>query len=133
MSGANFPEWSLVVAVAVGGAMGTLLRYLAGFYFGQWFGTSFPWATLFVNVAGGLIIGVVATLTLEKPGVMGPVARLFLTTGFCGGFTTFSTFSFETLSFFQRGETAFAFANIGSNVVISLAATFVGIILARLL
>src|ERR1700733_3267072 len=105
MTGVNFPDWSLVLAVAVGGAIGSLLRYLASFYFGQWFGTSFPWATLFVNVAGGLFIGVVASLTLEKPGLIGPVTRLFWTTGFAGGFTTFSTFSFETLAFFQRGET----------------------------
>ncbi len=133
MTGGNYPEWSLVVAVTVGGAIGSLLRYLTSFYFAQWFGASFPWGTLCVNLVGGLIIGLVGTLALEKSGLIAPFVRLLLTTGLCGGLTTFSTFSFETMGFFQRGETAYAFANMGGNLVGSLAATYIGIILARLI
>jgi CrcB protein len=116
--------------VALGSVLGGVARYLASLAIE--FGTAFPWATLFVNVTGSFIIGFYATLS-------GPDGRLFVSaaqrqfvmTGFCGGFTTFSTFSLETFRLLQSGDRPDALMNIAGSVVAWLAAVWAGHLLAR--
>lgn len=129
----EFPEIRLVVSVLIGGGIGSLARFLAGHYMPALLGTSFPWATLFVNVLGSVWLGFIGTVAVQKPGAIDPVIRLLLTTGFAGGFTTFSTFAFESLSLYQRGDTTLALANVGANLIVSLLFVWLGAVLARLL
>ncbi len=133
MAAVNFPDLTQVAAVAIGGAVGSVARFVAGFYFANAFGTSFPWATLFVNVSGSLWLGFIASLALSKPETIDPVVRLLLTTGFAGGFTTFSTLTYESLMLYENGNLNLAAANLGSNLVVGLLAVYAGTILARLL
>lgn len=128
----NAPLLTHVLAVAIGGAIGSVSRFVSGHYFGMWFGTTFPWATLFVNVVGSAWLGYIGTVAMAKPGSIDPIMRLFLTTGFSGGFTTFSTFAFETIVLYQKGDTTIALANVGGNLFLGIAAAFLGIVLARM-
>ena len=91
-----------LLAVAAGGALGSVLRYIAGIMSGRGFGTDFPWGTLIVNVTGSALIGILAGVFALRGG--GPAAlRLFLVVGVCGGYTTFSTFSLDTWYLIERG------------------------------
>lgn len=127
----EFPDFKLIVAVLVGGGIGSLCRFLVGHYLGALLGTTFPWATLFVNVAGSLWLGFIATVAIQKPGTIDPVMRLLLTTGFAGGFTTFSTLTYESIALYEQGGIGIAMANIGANLIVGLIAVFLGGILAR--
>ena len=129
----TFPEVQVVAAVAFGGAVGSVARFLAGHYLGALLGPTFPWATLLVNVTGSAFLGLIGTLSIEKPGTIDPLVRLLLTTGFAGGFTTFSALSFESLSLYQRGDSGLALANIALNVVVGLISVWVGAVIARAL
>jgi fluoride exporter len=129
----SLPDGIQLFAVAIGGAIGSMARFAAGYYMSGAFGTTFPWSTLLVNVSGGFFIGFVATLAFAKPGTVDPLIRLLLTTGFAGGFTTFSAFSFETWSLFERGDIALAAMNVAGNLILSIAGVVLGALLARLL
>jgi CrcB protein len=115
--------------VAAGSVLGGVARYLASLAIQ--FSPSLPWATLFVNVTGSFIIGFYAALS-------GPDGRLFASapqrqfvmTGFCGGYTTFSTFSLETFRLLHSGDARTAFANIAISIVTWLVAVWLGHILA---
>ena len=96
-------ETLILVGVAIGGAIGSVLRYLIQTHSLQWFGTSFPYGTLLVNVAGSLLIGFLSFILLERITVSEEV-RFAILVGVLGGFTTFSTFSFETLNLIQQGN-----------------------------
>lgn len=126
------PPWAQIIAVAIGGMIGSVLRFLSSHYLAMWFGTTFPWGTLFVNVAGSALLGFVAALALGKPGGIDPVVRLLLTAGLAGGFTTFSTFAYETIYLFQKGDVQLAIANLAGNMVLGVFACILGMILARL-
>jgi len=116
--------WHLLY-VALGGAMGAVARALAG----HWIRGTFPWSTLTVNVAGSLIIGFVLAWMATKPNQ--PQALTFLVaTGFCGSFTTFSTFSYETLALLQQQRWEAGLANIALNILVCLGAVWGGIKLA---
>jgi CrcB protein len=119
-----------VLAVAVGGALGSVARYLVVEQMMRWFGASFPWGTLSVNVVGGLGIGVLAELMALKWPVS-PETRLFLITGILGGFTTFSAFSLEVVALAQRGAPGAALLYTAASVVLSVGAVFVGLALVR--
>lgn len=109
--------------IALGGALGSVLRALAGMAFA---GTRFPWGTLVINAAGSLFIGwLMARMGGLEPG---PAARMqsLLVVGFCGGFTTFSTFSWQTLEKMQQGEWSAAVLNIVLSVVLCLVAAWLG-------
>jgi CrcB protein len=113
--------------IALGGALGSVARALVG----QLVAARFPWATLLVNVAGSLLIGwTMARLGGLEPG---PAARTqaFVVVGFCGGFTTFSTFSWQTLEQLVRGQWGLAAANIALSVAGCLAAVWLGLRLGR--
>ncbi len=108
--------------VGAGGAVGSALRYLVW----RAVGTSggFPWATLFVNVTGSFVLGFLAGM---YAGRIGPTMRLAVFFGFLGGYTTFSTFTNETVVFARTGSGAIAFANVAVSVVVGLTAAFIGI------
>ncbi len=124
---------SRTTLVAVGGLIGSVLRYwLAGIVQGANDGAAFPAGTLAVNVAGSFLIGLVMTLSLER-GLVNDDVRILLTTGFCGGFTTMSTFSYETIALLRDGEMLLALGNVGATLAACFAAVWVASVLARLL
>lgn len=95
-------------------------------------GAQFPVGTLAVNVLGSFAIGAVMTLSLER-GMIGPELRILLTTGFCGGFTTMSTFSYETMSLLRDGSAAGALGNIALTLATCLLSTWLGNVTGRML
>lgn len=116
--------------VLAGGALGSGARYLVSTWMADRFGIAFPWGTLTVNVVGSFIIGVIATLA-DELGSVGPNARIFLVVGVLGGFTTFSSFSLETLRLAEQDELTRAAGNIAANLVLAVGAAFLGIIAVR--
>lgn len=119
-----------LVAIAAGGAFGALLRFWVASGVAAWLGRDFPYGTLLINVSGSLAIGVVYVLLLERFDV-NLVWRAFLMTGLLGAFTTFSTFSLETLILIESGEHLKALLNVLLSVVLCLAAASLGILLGR--
>lgn len=119
----------IFVFIAVGGAVGSILRYVLGGAVQRLAGGGFPYGTLVVNALGCFVIGLLAELfmNLEPPAAW----RALLVVGFCGGFTTFSTFSNETIGLFEAGSYWKAFAYVLGGVVLSLAATALGIAIIR--
>jgi CrcB protein len=92
-----------VIAVALGAAMGGVLRYVVGQIFLQRFGPGFPYGTLFINVSGSFLIGVIAELALTRAIGVTPLTRMFIATGILGGYTTFSTFSLDGVTLLEQG------------------------------
>ena len=122
---------SLYGVVALGTVIGGALRALASAAFIELAGPSFPWGTLFANVTGSLAIGFYATLTAPEGRLFaGPRQRQFVMTGICGGYTTFSLFSLETLRMLQAGQMPAAGLNIGISLVGWLGAVWLGHALA---
>ena len=120
-------QWVLVL---IGSGVGGVVRYLTSTWMAERFGSGFPWGTFTVNVAGGLLIGLLATLADER-GILGPQTRLLLVVGFLGGYTTFSSFSLETLRLVEAGEVLPAALNILGNVTLALVAAAIGINIGR--
>ena len=122
---------TLILAVALGGALGSVARYLTGIGAGKLLGTTaFPWATLVINVVGSFIIGVfVESFALRWN--LPQAARVFLTVGVCGGFTTFSTFSLESYLLMERGDFFPAAGYIVGSVVLGIMALLGGLQLVR--
>jgi CrcB protein len=116
--------------VLVGGALGSGARYLISLWLLERFGSGFPWGTLTVNVAGSFLIGLIATLADEQT-VVGPPARVFLVVGVLGGFTTFSSFSLETLRLLEHDGAGMAVLNVAGNSVLSILAATLGIVIGR--
>ena len=113
--------------VALGSALGGMARFGCSGLAARLFGETFPWGTLIVNVAGSLLIGCVAGVfsTHEKM-LLASECRAFLMIGVLGGFTTFSTFSLETLNLARDGQWPLAGANVGSSLVLCLLAVWIG-------
>lgn len=120
-----------VLAVAVGGAIGSVARYLVAIGSGKIFGINFPWGILIINVTGSLLIGVFVGLFATKWDLPQSV-RIFLTVGICGGYTTFSTFSLDSYYLMERGQVLMALAYMIGSVVLSISALVGGLYLARL-
>ncbi len=120
-----------LVTIALGGALGAVLRYLSVTAALRLLGPAFPWGTLFVNVAGSLVMGLTAALILEKTGA--GRLQLFLMTGVLGGFTTFSAFSLDALALIERGKLAASAAYIGGSVALSIFALVAGLWAGRAL
>jgi CrcB protein len=117
--------------IAIGGALGSVARYWCAAVSVSFFGAAFPFGTLIVNVLGSFVIGVVAALTGPEGRLpMGLTARQFVMVGLCGGYTTFSSFSLETLNLMQGGEWGRAGTNIGLSVTCCLIAVWAGYALA---
>lgn len=117
-------------AVGIGAFAGAVLRWLFGIWFNPLFPT-LPLGTLAANLLGGFIIGA-ALGVFGQFQSLSPELRLFVTTGFCGGLTTFSTFSAETVTLFLRQQYGWAIATVSAHLFGSLAMTFAGIFLIRL-
>jgi CrcB protein len=122
------------VLVFFGAGAGGVSRYWASGIIANRYGASFPWGTLFVNVTGSFIIGFFNTITApEGRWLVGPAARNCFMTGFCGGYTTFSSFSLQTLSLAQDEEWLYAGGNAVLNLTLCLIAVWLGYVLAEVL
>jgi len=121
---------SQVIAIAVGGAFGSVLRYGLSTWVHTFVGRGFPYGTLAVNVLGCLAMGVLFVLLVERMGESA-VWRAGLLIGVLGGFTTFSTFSIETFNLIEQGAMAKAAGNMAASLVLCVGATWLGVILAR--
>lgn len=120
--------------VAIGGALGSLSRFWLSGLVEARFGSVFPWGTLIINVTGSFLIGIFAALN-EPDGHMGasPSFRQFFMVGICGGYTTFSSFSLETLKRMQGGNWLYAGGNVVFSVVFCLVAVWLGYVVGGLL
>ena len=116
--------------IAAGSALGGVSRYLLGGLVQRAAGTGFPVGTLVINVTGSFLLGLFLRYAVDTPTIT-PEWRAFLTVGFCGGYTTFSTFSYETLALMEDGEWTRAGLYLGLSLFVSLAATLLGFALAR--
>ncbi|HET6896519.1 MAG TPA: fluoride efflux transporter CrcB [Candidatus Baltobacteraceae bacterium] len=121
-----------IVAVGAGGAIGAVLRYLVGSAFLQRFGPGFPWGTFFINVTGSFLIGVVAQLAFTRSFGMTPTVRAFAATGVLGGYTTFSTFSLDSVVLVGDGAAPLALAYAAGSVASGIIAAYFGQVVARL-
>ncbi len=113
--------------IGLGSALGGMARYWCSGIIARTFGETFPWGTIIVNASGSLIIGFLATL-MSPDGrlLVPPDARAFLTIGLCGGYTTFSSFSLQTLHLVRDGEWLWATANVLFSLTLCLAAVWLG-------
>ena len=119
------------VWIAIGSAIGGVARYWCSGIAARLIGETFPWGTLIVNVVGSFIIGFFATLTAPDGRVFASTTtRQFVMVGLCGGYTTFSSFSLQTLNLMNDGEWMQVGANIGASVVLCLLAVWIGHVLA---
>jgi len=117
--------------IAVGGALGSVARYGCSGRAARWIGETFPWGTLIVNVLGSFVIGFFATLTGPDGRWLAPAAtREFVMLGICGGYTTFSSFSLQTLNLLQAGQWFKAGANAVASVLLCMLAVWLGHVLA---
>jgi len=119
-----------VVLVAVGGGVGSVLRYLTSGFAARWLGLDFPYGTLLVNVAGSFLIGVVQALA-EEAALLPEPARLFLSAGVMGGFTTYSAFSYETVRLIELDAFGRAFVNVAVTTLVCLGVCALGIAAGR--
>ncbi len=125
------PDMLTYFWVAIGAALGGVGRYWLSGLVAQTIGETFPWGTLVINVTGSFVIGFFATLTGPDGRVLvGTNARQFVMTGICGGYTTFSSFSLQTLNLTRDGEWLYAGGNIVLSVVLCLVAVWLGHIAA---
>lgn len=120
----------IISFVALGGAIGSVARYGMISAVGRWLGTGFPWGTLSVNVLGSFLMGVLIEMFVEKLPIS-PEIRAFFTVGILGGFTTFSAFSLDAVTLFERGEMGSAATYILASVILSIGALFAGLLLMR--
>ena len=121
-----------VLLVGLGGAAGSIGRYLCQRWVNEYYQHSFPLATFLVNVTGCLLIGVLYALG-ERGNVLSQSTRLLLVTGFCGGFTTFSTFAFENMNLLRTGNHFYFLLYAIGSVVLGVAAVYAGSLLIKLL
>jgi fluoride exporter len=121
-----------ILFVGLGGGIGSILRYLCQKWVYQVYPHPFPWATLAVNIAGCFFIGLLFA-TAEKTSLLTAEWRLLLVTGFCGGFTTFSTFAQENVLLLRNNDVTYFILYTLSSIVIGIAAVFAGIALIKLL
>ena len=116
--------YKLILAISTGASTGALLRWQLGLKLNALY-PQLPLGTLSANLLGGYIIGLAASYTAQHPN-LSPEWRLLIMTGFCGGLTTFSTFSLEVVNLLQQGKFTWAMANISTHVLGSLLMTFLG-------
>ena len=118
--------------VGLGGGIGSMARYLCQKWFNENYPHPFPWGTFVVNLAGCFLIGIIYAAS-EKTTVLSPQTRLLLITGFCGGFTTFSTFAFENMNLLRSGDTIYFLIYTIASVILGVGAVFGGIAIMKLL
>ncbi len=119
----------ILIAIALGGALGAVLRYGVSISSAAVWGTSFPYGTLIVNITGSLFIGIFYAMFQDR--MVAPETRALIQIGLLGAFTTFSTFSLETLKLMEQGDVLRAGMNISFNLVLCLLATWAGLLVGR--
>jgi CrcB protein len=119
-----------IAAVVAGAGIGGGLRYILSSWIAERWGASFPWATFLVNISGAFLLGVVVGLSVERS-LIPPAWRLFLGVGILGGYTTFSTLSYESIALMQRGLVMQGALNMFGSAVAGLAAVVAGILVGR--
>jgi len=122
----------LMLLVGMAGFFGAVSRYLVGGWVYRMLPSSFPFGTLAVNIIGSLLLGAVFQLGTERA-VLSPEVRVAIGTGFLGAFTTFSSFSLETVNLLKEGSLLLATLNVGGNVLLCLGAVMLGMALVRML
>jgi CrcB protein len=122
-------SWLRIAALSVGGVLGVNARYWLGFWMNRWVSGQFPWATFTINVSGSFAIGFL-TMVLAR-WLPHPNMRLLVVVGFLGGYTTFSTFAFESLTLWERGEIGLSLANMLGSIGAGFVAVGLGVGLAR--
>jgi len=120
------------LAISVAAIVGANLRYLISRLAAREFGPVFPYGTLAINLVGSFIVGFFVIWTAERV-LLDPRWRLLVVVGFCGSFTTFSSYAFESMAFFEQGQWALMIANILSNNLLCLGGALAGMALARVL
>jgi fluoride exporter len=120
------------LAISIAAILGANLRYVLSRVALREFGPVFPHGTLIINVVGSFIVGLFVIWTTERV-LVDPRWRLLVVVGFCGSFTTFSSYAFETMSFFEQGQWGLMLANIFSNNLLCLAGALAGMAVARVL
>ena len=120
------------VMVGIGGCLGSILRFWLGNYVGSKMGTRFPYGTFVINITGSFLIGLVFAFLTERS-EWSPYWRYLIPIGFIGGYTTFSSFEFETLRTIQEGQVGIGLLYVTSSVVLGLAAVWGGLIAGRAL
>ena len=121
-----------VLIVSIGAIFGANARYILSRFAAKIMGPVFPYGTLLINVSGSLIVGFFMIWASERV-LIDPRWRLLIVIGFCGAFTTFSSYAFETVAYFEQGQWWLMFTNIASNNLLSLVAALAGMALARAL
>ena len=122
---------SHALIVAAGGALGSVGRYLVGVLAIRLWGPQFPWGTFVVNVAGSLMIGLLVEAVARALNQSAEM-RMFMVTGFLGGFTTFSSFSLDAMTMIERGDVLHAVAYIAASLLLALIAVFAGLAIGRM-
>lgn len=120
------------LAISVAAIVGANLRYLLSRFSARAFGPVFPYGTLTINIVGSFMVGFFVIWTTERV-LVDPRWRLLVVVGFCGSFTTFSSYAYETMAFFEHGQWGLMLANIFSNNLLCLGGALVGMALARAL
>jgi CrcB protein len=120
------------LAISVAAILGANLRYLLSRLAAREFGPVFPYGTLIINILGSFIVGLFMVWTTERV-LVDPRWRLLVVVGFCGSFTTFSSYAFESMSFFEQGQWGLMLANVVGNNLLCLAGALAGMALARAL
>jgi fluoride exporter len=123
--------WLKISLLTLGGALGVNARYWLGAWMSRWVSLQFPWATFTINISGSFAIGLLTILFSQW--LPHPNFRLLVIVGFLGGYTTFSSYSFETLTLVERGESWAAALYAGGSVIVGLIAVFLGAGLGRVL
>jgi fluoride exporter len=120
------------LAISLGAIVGANSRYLLSRYAARFLGPVFPYGTLIINVSGSFLVGLFLIWTTERV-LIDPRWRLLVVIGFCGGFTTFSSYAYETMAYFEQGQWMLMAVNVISNNLLSLLAAMAGMALARVL
>jgi CrcB protein len=120
-----------ILLVGLGGGAGSILRYLCQRWINETYQHNFPLATFLVNISGCLLIGILYAFA-ERSQVLTPQVRLLLVTGFCGGFTTFSTFAFENMTLLRSGDYLYFILYAIGSVVAGILAVFLGAFIIKL-
>lgn len=121
-----------ILLVGLGGGLGSILRYLCQKWIYNLYPHPFPWGTFMVNLGGCLVIGILFGIS-EKTSALSPEWRLLLTTGFCGGFTTFSTFAYENMMLLRSGDLTYFLLYTILSIVLGVAGVFGGVALVKLI
>jgi CrcB protein len=127
----QFEMFKTLLLIGSGGFLGSISRFLTSRFLQNNFPSAFPFGTFVVNITGCLLIGIIYGFS-ERSSLLTPGWKMFLTVGFCGGFTTFSTFANENLALLRDGDFFHFFIYTGLSVFLGIAATFLGVVITKI-